>query len=314
MRATAKAALFRRAIRWLPRVPRGVVWRAAWLGGLAWWALAGGTRRRVRAALAHIPALAASPERLARATRAAFGHLALNYVDLFCPPAPGEDVAATFPVAGAEHLAAALAAGRGAILYTIHSDGFERAQYRLRGLLPNRRVVVPAEAVQPPELFALVNAQRARSGLEFLPVTSGTTLREMIVALRAGGAVILPVDRDVPGTGITMPLFGAPTQVPTGVAALARLTGAPAVGIFPWREGGQRWRGVILPAEHLPPARGETATAAALAGILQTAAEQIAARPAQWLAVFAGDVWAPASGKRATAPTPVGVGGVADGG
>lgn len=289
-----RCRLFQLAFTWLLRVPRRLAQVAAIVMGTITWAIASETRARVRRNLAHIPTLAADPQRLNRVTRQSFCQLALNYLDLFAPPA------LTQPTWFHEHVVAegvsvfeeAVQRGKGVILLTLHTASFEATSYRLAEIVA-RPMLVPVEAIDPPELYDLVSQARARCGFTFERISEGATLRAMIATLRAGNLVLMPLDRDVLHTGMMLPLFGVPTRIPVGPVALARLTGAPLLFALPWREGLRGYRGSFIAAPVTIDAttRGDAAVGAALSGLLPICEEYIRAHPAQWLASFAEDLW-----------------------
>jgi lauroyl/myristoyl acyltransferase len=286
-----KVHLFRLAFRWLPRLPRPLVRASAMLAAWLIWACAGATRRRVRANLAHLPTLAANPAELDRVTRRIFRSLLLNYVDLFVPPPPG--LLKTITISNLDAFRAVQAEGHGAILMGLHTSSFEWGKYGLRELA-GRPVVAPVEVLRPPELFDLVLRERRKSGIHFLPISEGATLREMIAALRRGDNVLMAIDRDVVQTGVIMPFFGAPARIPTGPIALARQTGAPLVLLNLWRDAYGRLTGSVTPLPHDlvgPATRGDEALRRALQPLVAALEREILAHPDQWLAAFADDIW-----------------------
>ncbi len=286
-----KTRLFRLAFRWLPRLPRPLVRTIASGAAMVLWAVAGGTRRRVRANLAHLPTLAANPGALDRVTRRAFRALLLNYVDLFIPPTPG--IARHIVIKNKAAYQAVEAEGRGIIFVGMHSGSFEWGQYALQEFSA-RPIVAPVETLQPPALFELVLQERRKSGIHFLPISESTTLREMIAALRRGDNVLVALDRDVLQTGVIMPFFGAPARIPTGPIALARLTGARLVQLSLWREEHGRLVGALNPfPPNLvgPDTRGDDAVRRALQPMVTALERTILAHPDHWLAAFADDIW-----------------------
>jgi lauroyl/myristoyl acyltransferase len=292
-----KTQLFALAFRLVPRVPRAVLLGLAPLVGTIAWLVARGMRERATASLRHIPTLAANPAQLRRAVRGLFTQLMLNYVDLFVPPlGPPEALAPYFIIDDLGLITDTVARNKGCIFVSVHFSGFEWARWRMKQIV-KVPIIAPVEALEPPALFDLVARERGKSGITFLPVTEGQTLREMIAALRRGEAVLIAVDRDVVRNGVVMPFFGAPAQIPTGVVALARLTGAPVLGVTSWRDGLGHYygnaRAIDLPVDR--STRGEEAMRAALEPLVRWMEETIASHPEQWLAALAGDVWLPES-------------------
>ncbi len=290
-----KTRLYRLAFRVLPRVPRPLLLWLAPVAGGAFWLVSGGARATVRANLAHIPRLAGNPALLNRMVRRCFTNLVLNYIDLFVPPPQGlaTDLSADFVAEGLSTINEAVAQGKGVILFSLHTAAFERARYRMRQLFPNHAMVGPMEALDPPELFDLIATARGQSDMTFLPISSGETLRTLIKTLRQGGVVLLAIDRDVTGTGVVMPFFGAPARLPTGIVSLARHTGAAVVCGICWRDGVARYRGWLrrVPLALSGSAQDDDATRAALAPLIALMESEIAAHPDQWLASFARDIW-----------------------
>jgi KDO2-lipid IV(A) lauroyltransferase len=331
--ASPKLLAYQVAARALPLVPGWLARPSARFAGLLLWALRPSTRRQVAATLGHVPSLARDPRRRGVAVRRAFGHLALNYLDLFIMPHRSvAQVRADLRVEGIELLEAAVAQGRGVLVLAAHYGDFDRAITVVASLgVP---VWLPVERLEPPELFALCRALRSHHGVQAVPADSSEALRELFAALRRGEIVLLTADRDVRGTGVEVPFFGARARLPVGPLVLARRSGAVVLGAFSWRTRGRRSAGHFLPldlrahAEHdgtrlvaddatdgsMPGAEemgsetgetGETSTAArprerrtmarALLPIARLLEAQIAAHPEQWVAAFA-PIWDDAPG------------------
>ncbi len=288
-----KTRLFRLGFRVLPHVPRILLQVVAVLAAEVLWLTATGTRQRVRANLAHIPTLAADPAALDRAVRRSFRALLWNYIDLFTPPdlTNPRDLG-QITIENQTVLTEMHKRGQGCILLSLHSNGFEWGRPFLAHFAGGR-MVAPVEVVQPPELFDILLRERNKSGIEFLPITEGETLRTMITGLRSGAHVVVALDRDVLHTGIEMPFFGATARIPTGPVALSRMTGAPIIVMSLWRTGFRRLEGhVIDPGIVIgPQMRGEAATRAALAPLVRLIEREILRHPERWLAAFADDVW-----------------------
>lgn len=293
-----KTALFRLAFRVLPFVPRRLAQYVAIAASWVLWALAPAMRQRVRANLAHIPDLAAHPQRLERVVRRSFRALLLSYVDLFAPPRRGDpDFVTHFPLEGLAnyHQARAARPGVGCIILSVHTAGFERGRHRLP-LFLRGPVIAPMESLTPPAFNDLLMTERNKSGTIFMPITAGETLRAMIASLRQGKDLLLALDRDVLHTGAVMPLFGAPAHIPTGAISLVRLTGASIVLAVPWRTGLNSYVGeiVALPNTITAETRGDAAVRAVLDPLVRIMETQLAKHPEQWLATFTTDVWLPA--------------------
>src|SRR5216683_3066052 len=103
------------------------------------------------------------------------------------------------------------------------------------------------------------------------------------MALRNNEVVGLVSDRDVTGSGPTIEFFGAPTQFPDGVAALAVRTGAPILIAIATRRHDGRFDALFEPLRHVEltgDARADVVRLTrAVAGRLEY---HIASHPEQW--------------------------------
>lgn len=129
-------------------------------------------------------------------------------------------------VEGAEHLAAAMAGGRGMILAVPHVGNWEIGACVLieRGI----PVTVVAEALADSGARRWLTATRRMLGMEVLLADGSANLLPALARrLKAGRAVGLMSDRNVAGAAIEVRFFGETTSLPAGAALLAELTGAP---------------------------------------------------------------------------------------
>jgi Kdo2-lipid IVA lauroyltransferase/acyltransferase len=146
-------------------------------------------------------------------------------------------------VEGREHLEAALARGRGAIVLTAHFTPIELAGRALAGLTrigflyrPTRNEVLS---------YALERFRRGYGG-RAIPRDD---IRAFISALRNNECVWYAPDQSYRKKGAEMvPLFGIPAATNTITSRLARMTGAPVLPYFIQRLPGTRgYRAVIHP-------------------------------------------------------------------
>ncbi len=135
---------------------------------------------------------------------------------------------------------AALAAGRGVVMFLGHLGNWDHAgAWSTLELAP---VTTVAERLRPEELFEQFLGFRRRLGMTILPLTGGSDVfRSLTRTLRQGGFVPLLADRDLSGGGIEVELLGEPARVAVGPAALALGTGA---ALFPVSIRYERRRGV----------------------------------------------------------------------
>lgn len=93
-------------------------------------------------------------------------------------------------------------------------------------------VTTVAERLRPERLYDAFVAYRTTLGMEVKPLTGGTNpLTELRGALSRGRLVCLVADRDLSKSGVEVDLLGEAARLPTGPAALARMTGAPLVAL-----------------------------------------------------------------------------------
>ena len=146
-------------------------------------------------------------------------------------------------IEGAEHLHAALARGRGAIVLTAHFTSMEMAARALVTLTP------AGFLYRPPKNEVIAYAferYRAVYGARGIPRDD---IRAFISALKHNECVWYAPDQSYRKKGAEMvPLFGIPAASNTLTSRLARVTGAPVLPYFFRRlPGTQGYVGVIHP-------------------------------------------------------------------
>ncbi len=244
----AKYWVFRIAAIVVPRLPLWLTRPLAIGLGALIWALAAGTRARAKRNLRHIPALAADPAALRRATRGVFQHMALNYLDFLRGKSISDaELLRGWTIENQEAFDAAVARGNGVIILTGHFGNFELGASRL-GVL-GYKVVTPAEHMRPEEVFQLFCRLRQHHNMRLVPTDARDALRELYESLRRGEVVVFAVDRHVAGSTAEVPFFEAPAHLPAGPAAMALRSRTPVFGVFSWRESHGRSRGVFIPLE-----------------------------------------------------------------
>jgi len=169
-------------------------------------------------------------ERLARQMVKQHTYAWLDFV-WFGQRPPEDALANVASLVGQDHLDAALAEGRGAILLTAHAGNYE-----LGGLLLRARDLA-VHAVYKPDRFEAVESLRARlrgrAGVVGIPVGEGgfSTL-PLVKVLREGKVVGMQGDRDFSLNGLPIPFFGREAYFPRGPWELAAMTGAPILPTF----------------------------------------------------------------------------------
>ncbi len=145
-------------------------------------------------------------------------------------------------VSGSAHAAPALAAGRGVILVTAHTAGWE-----LIGPIFRERtgleIAMVMEAERDSAARELQDRARRASGMDVVHVGSDPFASlTLLCKLRDGAALGLQIDRVPRGMrGVDVRLFGRPGQIPEGPLRLAQLSGAPILPVFCARLGRLRY-------------------------------------------------------------------------
>lgn len=136
---------------------------------------------------------------------------------------------------GLEHLDAALAQGRGALLAIPHLGGWEWVGF-WEARVRNHPLTVVVEVLEPPELFEWFADMRRSFGMNVVPLgpqAGGEVMR----ALKANHLVCLLCDRDIGGGGVEVEFFGERTRLPGGPATLALRTGSPLLATAGYFKG-----------------------------------------------------------------------------
>lgn len=199
-----------------------------------------------------------SPERLHETVRLGLRSYARYWRETFRLPsmdhvAVARQVAAS--TTGLDHLRAAVASGRGAVVALPHSGNWDVAGLMVCDLFGTMTSV--AERLKPESLYDRFVAYRESLGMEILPLTGGG--RSVSGALRdrltAGGIVCLLGDRDLTSSGVEVDFFGEKTRMPAGPAMLAALTGADLLAVHLTYDGVDGWRQTISAPLTLPGTR-----------------------------------------------------------
>jgi KDO2-lipid IV(A) lauroyltransferase len=185
---------------------------------------------------------------------------------------------------GDERLVAASREGRGAILLTAHVGNFELGGLFLAQLglkvavvyVPDPSPVVETHRDDARKMLGVAGIPVDRSPFGFLPV---------LRALEQNMCVAIQGDRDVSGTGRTMPFFGRTASFPIGPFRIAQASGAPIFPVFVLQEDDGRYRTIVEEAIRVPNVRGAAADDAVGAGLAVFVAQMeatIRAYPTQW--------------------------------
>jgi KDO2-lipid IV(A) lauroyltransferase len=180
-------------------------------------------------------------------------------------------------VVGDDHLDAALADGRGAVMALPHSGNWDMAGVWLAQTYG--RFTTVAERLKPESLYRRFIDYRESLGFEVIPLSGGEQPPFELLSerLRDNKVVCLMAERDLTRSGVQVDFFGEPTRMPAGSAKLAIKTGAALLPVHCWYEGDDCRIGINPP---LDCSSGDVGVITqALADVF---ARNIAEHPADW--------------------------------
>lgn len=236
--------------------------------------------REWRVATRNIALVFGDRDAAAQATlvRETLGHAGMGLTELaWVYGRPRAALARVRTVIGGEHLAAALAAGRGVLIAAPHQGSWELLNLWLSLQGP---LTILYRVPQRPAFESLLVDARGALGAEAVRAEA-SGVRLLFRRIREGRMVgILPDQRPKGGEGVEVPFFGRPTVTMSLLARLAHKTGAPVLLAAAERlPGGKGWTIRIEPAEAaVADADASAATAALNRGIERL----VAHAPAQY--------------------------------
>ncbi|MBI3932485.1 MAG: lysophospholipid acyltransferase family protein [Acidobacteria bacterium] len=242
-------------------------------------------------------------QRTARGVYAHFGRVLFDILWLERRSRP--DVLGLVDVVGREHVEAAMAAGRGAVLVTGHIGNWE-----LHGVAHGclfGRIGVVARPLDNPELDRRLCAFRVAGGNGV--IYKQKALAQVLRILRDGGGVAILIDQNVQEQdGIFVDYFGRPAATTTVAAALAVKTGCALLPCHTELRPDGRYRLVYEPAVSWASSGDRQADVARLTQHLTRRIEDwVRETPEQWLWIHRRWKTRPA-GTAARGPQPSAVG------
>ena len=286
--------LYRIAAAVVPRLPRGLVLALSDVIGFLSWLLARGARKQATINMLHVlgPQIRetrAGRIKLRRTVRRMFLYSARNYLDaLRLPHLKAEEVERSVSYKeGLEHLDAALAQGKGAIIVTAHFGPFE---YEAQWLaFHNYAGTIPVEHLKDERMLDLMIKLRGGLGIQFVPVGGSAAVRAMISTLRKNQLVVAPVDRPVQGESVEIDFFGAPARLSPGPVSLAIRTGAALLVGFGWYLPHNGMGGRLLPVSLALSEDERKDPGNLMQKVVEALEATISERPEQW--VMFSPVW-----------------------
>jgi Kdo2-lipid IVA lauroyltransferase/acyltransferase len=263
------------AVAWLP--PRAALHFGRWVGRGAFHL---GVRRRVsRDNLGRAFGSTRTIAELDHLARAAYEHLGTSFVEfLRLPRLTPAALRDGFELCGEEHLRAALARGRGAIVASGHLGNWEwmGAALAARGY----PVTFVVQTLRNRRVDAFVQDIRRGTGIDVL--TRGMELRRVGEALAANRLVFFMCDQDARRRGVFVPFFGVPASTPKGAAQFALRMQVPFVPGFGSRLPDGRHRGTIFPPVVAAAGEEDMAVCELLTAFNRCLEEAVRAAPEQY--------------------------------
>lgn len=278
--------LYSLASRIIPRIPRRLVLSLAPAIAFCAWLLARGARRQAMKNMQRVlctPDTRAGRSRLRRVVYGMFLTNVRNYLDMFSLSStkPEDILRSIRRIDGIEHLEAALALGKGAILFSAHYGPFNFIVHWLS--LKGYQVIIPVEHLQDERVLALILKLRRSQGIQFVPLGGSAPLRTILAALRKNQIVLITADRAVQGESVTRDFFGSPARLPDGPVSLALRTGAPLVGAFSWRLSATSMMGTFAPLSLALPEEERRQPDKLMSRVASMLEVFIRAHPDQWV-------------------------------
>ena len=191
-------------------------------------------RRVTQENFARVMSLPATDPRVKRAALASWSNYGKTVASLICLPymdladVDARTVDLTEGMTWQESLRLALAPGKGTIITTGHFGSWDLAGAMAARYVPLSAI---ADTFTDPRLDSLLQGYRRDKGVHSIPVCHAA--RRGMRELTQGRALAIVIDRPVE-RGVEATFFGQRTQVPSGAATLAVLTGAAIMPGYMW--------------------------------------------------------------------------------
>jgi KDO2-lipid IV(A) lauroyltransferase len=214
--------------------------------------------------------------------RESYAHFAMNAIDTARAQAwSADELRSHVSIAGLEHVHAALAAGNGAFILSLHLGNFELGVQAVA--LDGLDALIVGRPMRNALLYREIERSRTRHGGEL--VARKQVAPAILRALRKGRPVFILNDQySRRSRGVFVPLFGARCSTSAGVATLALRTGAAVVPAFATRDAPDHHRVEFLPALEFEPTGDRVRDIEEVSAASNRALEQLIRRhPEQWM-------------------------------
>jgi phosphatidylinositol dimannoside acyltransferase len=184
---------------------------------------------------------------------------------------------------GGEHMRAAIARGKGVLVLTMHTAGWEIATPLFERDTSTEMMVVMEEERDPLAQAIQDEARRAWDA-RFIRVGSDPLSALPILRhLERKGAVAMQVDRPPrAGRALTVELLGQPHRIPEGPLRIAQLSGAPLLPSFTARLGHNTYHGKLYPPIDLPRRATRSEVLEAAQQVASAMGDFLRRFPTQW--------------------------------
>lgn len=279
--------MFRFAAMLIPRMPHWLARALSRAIAVMAWLVASKARKQATINISHVLgtkvlATRVGRKRLRRTVRGMFRQSLNNYLVAFSLPyLKPETLLHNVQVYDIEHLDAALALGKGVIIFSAHLGPFEYLAHWLA--LKGYSLTIPVEHLKDERMLDLMLKLRRSHGVNFISLGGSTPIRALFSALRNNQIVLITADRAVVGESVEKLFFGAPARLPLGPALLAQRTGAALVGGFGWYATETQIDGQFVPLSLELPEEQRRDIALLMDRIVEKMEYFIGAHPEQWV-------------------------------
>lgn len=281
--------LFRLATRILPWIPRRLAYALGNVLGLVAWLIARKARRQATKNMLHVlgaqmQETRAGRRKLRRTVKGMFVNNVRNYLELFTLQSLStEQMLRNIHIEGGEHLSAALAQGKGVIIFVAHQGPFD---YIIQYMgIKGYDLTIPVERLKDQRMLNLILGLRRSHGINYLPLAGSSSMRTIMQKLRDNKIVLIAADRAIEGQSVEADFFGAPARLPGGPIKLAQHTGAALlVGVNCYRTPQGLATGQWLPLSLNLTGEQRTDTDSMMRTMIKFLENSIREHPEQWVA------------------------------
>ncbi len=201
-------------------LPRKVAYSGSWIFGSLAYYVRFSKRADVENNMRHVLGEHSSQKEVSRNAREVFRSVTSYYVDLIRLPKIHSEIGSVVKMHGFERLKGLLDSGHGVVITTAHFGSPEMAVQA--GVILGLNILVLDEPLPGPIAKTMLSL-RSTFGAKYIDV-GYNGLSKAIRHLKSSGCLAVACDRDIQGTGIKLPFFGSPTNIPLGAVELATKT------------------------------------------------------------------------------------------